>query len=158
MFSSTSRPARRALPVSSPRVAALVAEEAIVVVEHPRTGRDDEHRRRAGTQHAAELGQGALIVRDVLEQVCADRRIHARVGQRQRARVGLHEARVGDIHVCLAQACPDEVDSHQRGARIPRANLLEEVSGGASEIDHDAARLREPKWASMARRVHTSMK
>ena len=73
-----SRPASRHLVSQlAPRVPALVAEKAIVVVECPRSGRNDQRGRPARLQHACDLAQGS-----------ADRRAHAREGSRSRRRRG----------------------------------------------------------------------
>ncbi len=117
-------------------VAPLVAEEAVVVVVGPGTGRDHDHRPAAGTQHPRELSQCAAIIGDVLQQVGADDGLGDAVGDRQRAGIGAQQPYRRGMLVRLAQSGADQVDAHQMRLGIRRDQVLEQVPGGAADV-HD---------------------
>jgi hypothetical protein len=57
----------------------------------------------------------------------------------------------------LAQAGTDEIQAEQRRLGIQPCQILEQVAGGAAEIEDDVTRPIRAR-SSIERRVHTSMK
>ena len=105
-------------------------QEFGVVLAGKRRGED-----AAGAQHAENLGQHGVVVRDVLDDAVADDRIEGGIGIRQLSRAGEHDRA---IYVTagggLTQIASEDVDPH-----VDRQTLVGnrcEVAIAASDVQH----------------------
>ena len=88
----------------------------------------------AGRHDPRHLAQRTVVVGDVLEQVGADNRIDGCIADRKRACIGLQQTRRGHEPVGFAQTCSDQVSANQQRVWMGMMEVLEQVSGGASDV------------------------
>ena len=115
-------------------VAAHMAEEPVVVVVGAGARRNDDHDAAAGRHDPRHLAQRTVVVGDVLKQVGADNRTHGCIADRKRACIGLQQTRRRHEPMGLAQTCSDQVSANQQRVWMGMMEVLEQVSGGASDV------------------------
>ena len=93
----------------TPRVPALVTEEAVVVVVRSRPHRDDNHAATARSQDAEDLLERRRVVGNVLEKIRAHDRVHGAIAKRERTQSAWINWAVG-TSVC-AFARPEAIRS-----------------------------------------------